>query len=135
MYRIGDFIDMGYYKKEEFSLFLKKTVSVTRSVTFQRFKRFFYVIELFSRTGVFYRGFAFFVINRPDGIAQFAFDIGNPAGCGGIAVLVFDIGHNLFVCRHRFTLSTMKNKKRVTVISALPVKCSLYHSYLISVYK
>ena len=25
MYRIGDFIDMGYYKKEEFSRFLKKS--------------------------------------------------------------------------------------------------------------
>ena len=62
------------------------------------------MIKLFSGTGVFYRGFAFFVVDRPDGIAQFAFDIGNPAGCRGIAVIVFDIGHNLFVSRHRITL-------------------------------
>ena len=38
MCRIGGIIDMGYYKKEEFSRFLKKTVSVTRSVTFSAFQ-------------------------------------------------------------------------------------------------
>jgi hypothetical protein len=45
-----------------------------------------------------------------------------------MAVLIFDIGHNLFVCRHRITLSTMKNEKLVNVNSALPVKGISYDS-------
>ena len=94
---------------------------------FWGFKGFFYGSKLVVGAEVSYGGGVVPVVTMAYGIAQFVFDIGNPAGFNGIAVLVFDIGHNLFVCRHRITLSTIKNKKKgdcrflqVTVTFTLP---------------
>ena len=70
------------------------------------------MVELFWGAGVFCGGSGFFVVGASHWVAQFAFDIGNPAGCGGIAVLVFDEGNNLFVCWHESTLLVNKNSKQ-----------------------
>ena len=80
-------------------------------------KGFFYGIKLVVGTGVFYWGRVVSIVTMAYGKTQFAFDIGDPAGFNGIAVFVFDIGDNLFVCWHNITL---------LVISIFQMK--LYHN-------